>query len=156
MKPIFTMSPKSLESRRLGQGLGCLALVAMCFFGCIPGLCGFSSACAAPSDGLTEVSQVLDLEVLTQQIEQARADHEREYAAQQRLCYQKFAVNACLRELRIQKRVVMEDLRRQEVLINDEGRKRRGIDAMNRLEKRLDQQHQDKQDRDIPSAAPTR
>ena len=152
MKPIFTMSPKSLESRRLGQGLRCLALVAMCFFGCIPGLCGLSSAWAAPSDGLPEVSQVLDLEVLIQRIEQARAEHERVYAAQQRLCYQKFAVNACLRELRLQKRVVMEDLRRQEVLINDEGRKRRGVQAIEQLEQRL----QDKQERDTPPSGATR
>jgi hypothetical protein len=124
----------------------------MCFFGCIPGLCGLSSAWAAPSDGLPEVSQVLDLEVLIQRIEQARAEHERVYAAQQRLCYQKFAVNACLRELRLQKRVVMEDLRRQEVLINDEGRKRRGVQAIEQLEQRL----QDKQERDTPPSGTTR
>jgi len=124
----------------------------MCFFGCIPGLCGLSSAWAAPSDGLPEVSQVLDLEVLIQRIEQARAEHERVYAAQQRLCYQKFAVNACLHELRLQKRVVMEDLRRQEVLINDEGRKRRGVQAIEQLEQRL----QDKQERDTPPSGTTR
>jgi hypothetical protein len=124
----------------------------MCFFGCIPGLCGLSSAWAAPSDGLPEVSQVLDLEVLIQRIEQARSEHERVYAAQQRLCYQKFAVNACLRELRLQKRVVMEDLRRQEVLINDEGRKRRGVQAIEQLEQRL----QDKQERDTPPSGTTR
>ena len=152
MKFIFAMSPKPLEPRRLGQGLRCLALVAMCFFGSIGGLCGFSSAWAAPSDGLPEVSQVLDLEVLIQRIEQARAEHERVYAAQQRLCYQKFAVNACLRELRLQKRVVMEDLRRQEVLINDEGRKRRGVQAIEQLEQRL----QDKQERDTPPSGTTR
>jgi hypothetical protein len=116
------------------------------------GLCFLSPSWAATADGLPEGPQQLDLEVLIQRIEQARADHERVYAAQQRLCYQKFAVNACLRELRLQKRVVMEDLRRQEVLINDEGRKRRGVDAVDRLEQRL----QDKQDRDIPTTGPTR
>lgn len=146
MSLIFPKNPKHLGPKPLGQCLKCLALVVM------GGLSFLSPSWAASADGLPEGSQQLDLEVLIQRIEQARADHERVYAAQQRLCYQKFAVNACLRELRLQKRVVMEDLRRQEVLINDEGRKRRGIDAIDRLEQRL----QDKQDRDIPSTGPTR
>jgi hypothetical protein len=146
MSLIFAKNPKRLGPKRLGQCLKCLALVVM------GGLCFLSPSWAATADGLPEGPQQLDLEVLIQRIEQARADHERVYAAQQRLCYQKFAVNACLRELRIQKRVVMEDLRRQEVLINDEGRKRRGVDAIDRLEQRL----QDKQDRDIPTTGPTR
>jgi hypothetical protein len=76
----------------------------------------------------------LDLELV--RIEGQRAQHSEAFLKLERQCYQKFAVNDCLRSVRAQKRKIMDDLRRQEVLVNDELRKRRGIEALDRLEQR--------------------
>jgi colicin import membrane protein len=41
-------------------------------------------------------------------------------------CYQRFAVNDCLHDVRAQRRAALQDLRRQEISINDAERKARG------------------------------
>ena len=41
-------------------------------------------------------------------------------------CYQRFAVNDCLRDVRAKRRAFLQDLRRQEISINDAERKARG------------------------------
>ena len=58
------------------------------------------------------------------------------FAEQEAACYQRFAVNDCLRRVKASRRPVMEDLRRQEVAIQDERRRLRGIEQLQRLEEK--------------------
>ena len=69
-------------------------------------------------------------------INAARQQADAEYARQQAACYQKFAVNNCLSEARDHRRVVVADLKRQEVALNDVKRKRAAADQVLRLEER--------------------
>jgi hypothetical protein len=48
------------------------------------------------------------------------------FAAENAVCYEKFAVNNCLDKISARRRQAMAELRRQEILLNDEERKRRG------------------------------
>jgi colicin import membrane protein len=54
-----------------------------------------------------------------------RARAEAAYEAQAKVCWGKFAVNDCLARAKAQRRDVLADLRRQEVALNDEERRRR-------------------------------
>lgn len=75
-----------------------------------------------------------------EQIERERRRQEVIYAEQEADCYQRFAVNDCLREVRSRRRVVMEDLRRQDILVNNEQRKLKGVEELRRLEERRSEQ----------------
>lgn len=55
------------------------------------------------------------------------------FAQQERACYQRFAVNDCLREARGQQREALAQLRRQEIALNAEARQRREIERVRRL-----------------------
>lgn len=61
----------------------------------------------------------------TQRFEQEEAD-----------CYQRFAVNDCLREVRKRRRVALEELRRQEIILNDERRAAIAARQQQRLDER--------------------
>lgn len=73
--------------------------------------------------------------------ERARLSQERKvvderFQAEQKACYQKFAVEGCLEDSRRRRRAATEDIKRQEAAINDIERKRRGADALDRLEEK--------------------
>jgi len=61
---------------------------------------------------------------------------ERRWFDGERACYQRFAVNDCLRQARRQHRAALADLRRQEVLINDEERQRQATERLRHLEQK--------------------
>lgn len=69
-------------------------------------------------------------------IQAERVRQEANFAQQEAACYQRFAVNDCLRRVKAARRPVMEDLRRQEVAIQDERRRLRGIEQLQRLEEK--------------------
>lgn len=69
-------------------------------------------------------------------ISSARQKYEAEYAVQDAACYQRFAVNDCLNESRRQRRELMADLQRQEILISDTQRKRRAARQLLRSDAR--------------------
>lgn len=48
-------------------------------------------------------------------------------------CYKKFAVNSCLGEVNVRRRAAMADLRRQEILLNDEERRTRGAEQIRKI-----------------------
>lgn len=81
-------------------------------------------------------------------IEQERKREEIRYAQEEAACYQRFAVTDCLREVRVRRRVTLEDFRRQEVKLNDAERKNRGTEQLKRAdEKSSPQAEQDEADR---------
>ena len=69
-----------------------------------------------------------------------RASYDAQFRAQEIACYQRFAVNDCLIDSRRTQREVMADLRRQEILINDAERKRRGAQQLLRGDEKLNTQ----------------
>ena len=71
--------------------------------------------------------------------EHARIRKEREEAqagfkAQDIQCYQLFAVSDCLGEVRARRRVMLAELRRQEISLNDAQRKRRAAEQLLRAD----------------------
>lgn len=71
-----------------------------------------------------------------------RAGHEAVYQQAERLCYSRFAVSDCLRGARQERRLAMDELRRQELLLNDMERKTRAIEALKRIETKLANQQE--------------
>ena len=66
-----------------------------------------------------------------QQIQEARSAEEARFSDQERVCYERFAVNDCLKQVRVKRRSALEDLRRQEVILNDLERRKK---AANQIE----------------------
>jgi len=80
-----------------------------------------------------------EAEAVRQARERIAADRARiaeVFAEQQRGCYQRFAVNDCLREARRQQREALAVLRREEIALNAEERRRREAERMQRLQAR--------------------
>ncbi len=75
------------------------------------------------------------------QTERARIASERKkiearFTAEQTACYKKFAVTGCIDDSRAWRREVLADLRRQEILLNDAERRRKGGEELDKLEQK--------------------
>ena len=84
---------------------------------------------------------VPDTEVAREAAEHARIRKERgdaqtRFLAQDVQCYQRFAVNDCLGEVRAQRRAVLAELRRQEISLNYTQRKRRAAEQLLRADEK--------------------
>lgn len=69
-------------------------------------------------------------------IEAERSRTQLFYADEEARCYQRFAVNDCLRDVRRQRRTALEELRRQEVILNDARRAATAAEQARRVEER--------------------
>ena len=49
-------------------------------------------------------------------------------------CYKKFLVNNCLNEVKVRRRDQLADLRRQEILLNDEARRTKAVEQLQKIE----------------------
>ena len=67
---------------------------------------------------------------------EARSHTEAQYKAEEKACYSKFAVNDCLAGAKARRRQAVEDLRRQEIVINDAERKLRAAERRRSQEER--------------------
>ena len=67
-------------------------------------------------------------------ISSERAAFEAGFNLEDTACYQKFLVNNCLDEVKIRRRDAMADLRRQEISINDQERKAKGAEQVQKTE----------------------
>ena len=63
-----------------------------------------------------------------------RARLEAGFQSEEAACKSRFAVNACLQEIRPRRNAAMADLRRQDLLINEAERKARGADQIQKTE----------------------
>lgn len=72
-----------------------------------------------------------------ERIEQERRQQDARFAAEEAACYQRFAVNDCLREVRARRRAVFEDLRRQDIALNDAERRSRSAEQLRRTEDKM-------------------
>jgi hypothetical protein len=89
---------------------------------------GSAGAQTGPQDILFETEMA--------RIKQARSDEELRFDELTANCYRRFAVNDCLREVRVRQRKTMEDLQRQEISINEQQRKRSGAEQLKRIDEK--------------------
>ncbi|MBC7647838.1 MAG: hypothetical protein H7197_01765 [Vitreoscilla sp.] len=67
-------------------------------------------------------------------ISTSRAELESGFSREDTACYKKFLVNNCLDEVKIRRRDALADLRRQETSINDQERKAKGAEQIQKTE----------------------
>jgi colicin import membrane protein len=79
----------------------------------------------------------LAIDVERQRIKEVQRQQEIRYQNENSACYQKFAVSDCLNDVRARRRLTMEELRRQEMALNDLERKQSGADQLKRIEEKL-------------------
>ena len=56
------------------------------------------------------------------------------FALEDTACYKRFLVNSCLDEVKARRRDVLADLRRQEIVLNDEARKAKAAEQLQKIE----------------------
>jgi colicin import membrane protein len=83
------------------------------------------------------------VEVERARIAAERSQADTRFAAQERACYRKFAVNDCLQAARSQRREVLSDLRRQELSLNEAERKGRAAERVRGIDERNSAQQQE-------------
>ena len=71
-----------------------------------------------------------------QRIDQLRERETAEFTARESACYQRFAVNDCLKELQPAHRAVLADLKHQEVLLHDRERTQQAAQQLQRAEQK--------------------
>jgi colicin import membrane protein len=75
-------------------------------------------------------------------LKRLEAQEDSRYKQESSACYQRFAVTDCLNEVRGRRRQTMEDLRRQEIALNEMERKQQGADQLKRTEEKSSEQNQ--------------
>ncbi len=80
-----------------------------------------------------------------QRIKTARLREGANFDAQEAACYQRFAVNDCLKKVQTKRIAVMADLKRQESRLHDRERNQLGVEALERIEQKA-LERQQKQD----------
>jgi len=81
--------------------------------------------------------QTLDVTAERARIAQQRAQHEAVFTNAEVACYRRFAVSDCLRDARKNRRSALDELRRQEVVLNDEERRIKGSQALQRTQNNI-------------------
>ena len=67
-------------------------------------------------------------------ISSERSRLEAAFALEDTACYKRFLVNSCLDEVKARRRDVLADLRRQEIVLNDEARKSKAAEQLQKIE----------------------
>jgi len=88
------------------------------------------------------VPQTLNVNAERGRISQERAASESIYAVSERGCYSRFALSDCLSDARKVRRVTMDELRRQELVLNDMDRKIKAMEELKRIESNLAEQQE--------------
>jgi colicin import membrane protein len=78
--------------------------------------------------------------------ERARIESERQvgtsyYIQQEASCYDRFAVSDCLQEVRVRRRLMLDDLRRQTMVLNDVERRKKSLTKLDLIRRKSDQQN---------------
>ena len=106
----------------------------------------------ASAQALAPEAAAVDVGAERQRISAERAGHESVYLQAERVCYSRFAVTDCLRDARKTQRLAMDELRHQELLLNDMERKTKALEALKRIEAKLATQ-QEKSLQNAPQSA---
>lgn len=108
-------------------------LVIACFIATL-GMLASAQPAGQPAAPADTASQTRDAE--RARINADRARLEAGFLAEDAECYKKFAVNSCLGKVNERRREAMGDLRRQELLLNDEERRIRGAEQVRKTEEK--------------------
>lgn len=100
----------------------------MTFFRCLAAITSLTM--------LLTAAQAQSAETVRVGIDNRRQQLQAEFAVEIAACHQNFAVNRCLSEINTKHREAMADLRRQEISLNDDERKRRGAEQIRRVEEK--------------------
>ena len=73
-------------------------------------------------------------DVERERISAERSRLEATFTREDTACYKRFLVNNCLDEVKIRRRDALADLRRQEIVLNDEARKSKGAEQLQKIE----------------------
>lgn len=65
-----------------------------------------------------------------------KAKQEASFAAEEAACYKRFLVTSCLKDVNVKRREVMATLKRQEILLNDQERKAKGVEQIRKIEEK--------------------
>jgi colicin import membrane protein len=95
-----------------------------------------SLASAAGTDAGIAVTLPLSSEDERSRIQAERALAEATYEREEAACYERFAVTDCIRKVRKLRREVLDRLRKQEVVINANERKRKALDQLERIKEK--------------------
>ena len=68
--------------------------------------------------------------VTRQQLQETRTAEEARFLVLEQGCYERFAVNDCLRQVRAEQRLVFDELRRREVMLNDIDRRKKAAEQL--------------------------
>jgi colicin import membrane protein len=109
-----------------------------CFFATLGVLANAQPA--AQPDAPATVPGTMDAE--RARISAERAQLEAGFLAEDVECYKRFAVNSCLGKVNDRRREAMADLRRQELLLNDEERRIRGAEQIRKTEEKASPENQ--------------
>ena len=69
-------------------------------------------------------------------IEAARDREQARIEKEEAACYQRFAVNDCLREVHVRRREILEELRRQEIILDSADRQRQAQEQIRQIEEK--------------------
>ena len=84
-----------------------------------------------------EAPETLDPVMEREQITLQRTQERARFFQRQQMCNQRFAVTDCLIQARRERRELLDDLRRREILLNELDRQNSAIDALNRIQANL-------------------
>lgn len=79
----------------------------------------------------------VDMSVVRDRINQQRGLIESDFSKQQQACYARFAVSDCLRQTRRERRVILDELRRQEVVLNQRDRQAKAQAELDRISRNV-------------------
>ncbi len=122
-------------------------------------MCAVLHCASAQDTSLNSVknSSITDIRQANELAERERIGQERDratktYADAKAGCYRKFQVNACLTQARNQHNAQQADLKRQEVGLNDQQRKRQGAEQLQRTEDKTMAQREQEVQRKLATA----
>lgn len=101
---------------------------------------GFVNVQAAQDQAL-ELPQA-SMEAQRAKISEQRAKLHANFLQEDVACYDKFAVNHCLEKINTKRNQAMADLRRQEILLNDEERKNKGAAQIQKIQEKSSPENQ--------------
>lgn len=116
-------------------------LLALCL--AMVGVAGAAHAQAdASASAPAPASRTEEIALERARIAADRTRAEDGFLAEDAACYKRFAVNRCLDEVHARRRLSVADLRRQEILLNDEERKMRGAEQIRKTEEKASPEKQ--------------
>lgn len=86
---------------------------------------------------------VLDAETERARIQTERKAAETRFSQQEAACYARFIVTKCLEDVRLSQRHLLDDLRRQTVVLNDLERQKKALSKIDLINRKSDAQKPD-------------